>query len=64
MRFLKHGRYVPPEVIAIKGNRINRNVLRTRKEVDSYIIVDTDVYKKPVVVYKSEKDLRHNFRDP
>ena len=60
----KEGRYVPPEVIAQSGNQTSRNVLRARELVDSHQIHDTTVKGDPVLVFKSKRDLTHNFRDP
>ncbi len=64
-RFLRQGRFVPPFVIAEKGNRINRNVMRAREITDTHIILDTNERKmKPLIVSKSKKDITDNFRNP
>jgi len=63
-RFIRKGRYVPPSVIAEKGNVINRNVMAARNITDSHIIADTTTKRKPIFISRSKKDLTHNFRDP
>jgi len=65
-RFLTgaEGRFVPLLTIAMTGNNINRNVMKARRYVDSYEIVDTSDYNNPKVVSKSKYDLNHNFRNP
>ena len=63
-RFIKEGRFVPPGVIAATGNQTSANVLKARKLTDSHEIYDTTVKGKPVLIFKSKKDLHHNFRDP
>lgn len=63
-RFLKKGRFVPPELIQETGNQTSANVLRVRKLADSHIIFDTTIKGEPELVFKSKRDLTHNFRDP
>lgn len=66
-RFLKPGkggRYVPPEVIKEKGNRINENVLRAREITDSHIVADTTIKGKPKIIYQSKGTIHQNYRDP
>jgi len=60
-RFLKKGRYVPlKNVIAKKGNRINRNVLKMARSDVSHksTVYDTTVRKKPKVLYQKGKKRR------
>jgi len=52
IRFLKHGRYVPPRVIMKTGNEINSNVLMARRYANDWYIVDTTKRKARVVSSK------------
>lgn len=63
-RFIKKGRFVPPSIIAEKGNRINMNVLNARRLADSYIIADTTIKGKPKIIFRSRRALTYNFRNP
>lgn len=63
-RFVKSGRYVPPEVIAVKGNEINKNVMSARKISDTHFIVDTTDKENNIVVSRSKYGMGKNFRDP
>jgi predicted ABC-type ATPase len=63
-RFLKKGRYVPPQVIRASGNQTSKNVLRVRKLADTHQIYDTTVKGDPKLIFKSKKNLDENFRDP
>lgn len=56
-RFLKKGRYVPPEVPALKGNQINKNVLKARKLTNTHRIMDTSIKGKPIIVSVSKKPI-------
>jgi len=68
-RFLnpkKDGRYVPLEIIGNKGNRINKNVIKSTKYGDSYQVYDTDVKKgkKAILITRSNTTIKKNQRNP
>jgi len=63
-RFKRKGRYVPPSYVAKKGNKMNRNVWKARKETDTHRIYNTEDFDNIKLASKSEKGMEHNFRDP
>tara|TARA_Y100000034_G_scaffold57674_1_gene70427 strand:- start:1486 stop:2379 length:894 start_codon:yes stop_codon:yes gene_type:complete len=62
-RFLETGRYVPPEVIAKSGNKINKNVMDFRKIADSHVILDTTNFGNVKHVSKGG-NIKIDYRKP
>ena len=63
-RFLKSGRYVSLDYIKTYGNQISKNSWKAKKYGDTYQVYDTNSIKKPKLVSKSKKSMKHNFRNP